>query len=538
MSYLMFYRNKLITRLKTCTYSTLNMTTSYLGFMVFRSAHVLLILAMLIWNFRGFGQTSSETNTFKTVQMYCAACHIAPDPGDLPKELWKKTVLPEMGSYYGFKKNGFGLLKKRKAEELDAIKILNIYPETQQISDETWQLIQDYYINNAPESLGNPKDRKRRTKNLREFKRADIDLLGLPESLITSLVYDDVKNELWIGEDRSRAYSWTLENGMANNSPTGSAVSHIAIQSDVKYFLEMGSLLPSELEKGSISMTSNTGNKTLIENLHRPVYMNVDDLNKDGNTEIIVCNYGNKTGSLEIFEKVGGNYEKSFIHQQAGAIKSLIHDMNNDGRKDLVVMFSQGNESIYIFYQQENLKFETNKILSFNPLYGSNDFILVDYEGDGDMDIIVAHGDNADLSVRPKPYHGIRIFINTNNSFEERFFYPLYGATKVIAHDFDKDGDMDLAATAFYQDYESLDNEGFIYLENLESENFQFQSYSLKNSDPIKPYTLEKGDVDQDGDIDIILGLFSWPITTVPESLKTLWHGVNYDMTVLFNKLE
>lgn len=501
-----------------------------------RSAYVFLIVYLM--TFLGYGQASKEEASIEMIQTYCAACHIAPDPGDLPKDLWERTVLPEMGSFYGIQKQGIGLLKKMKPEELEIVRSLNIYPETQVISDETWQLIKNYYINNAPESISKPKERKNRTKNLRNFKRQDIDLVGLPESLITSMVFDDSKNRLWVGEDRFMAYSWTLKNGSADKIITSSAVSHIEIKPDAVYLLEMGSLLPSELKKGSVSMILNNKKKTLIDQLGRPVYMNVNDLNEDGINEIVVCNYGNKSGGLEIYQQVGETFVKTLIHQQAGAIKSLVHDMNNDGRKDLVVMFSQGDESIYIFYQKEDLNFEMERVLRFKPMFGSNDFVLVDYEGDGDMDIVVAQGDNADVSVTPKSYHGLRLFINRNNKFKEEYFYQLYGATKVIAHDFDQDGDMDLAATAFYQDYESLPNEGFIYLENMDSENYQFQAYTLKNSDPVKSYTLEKGDFDQDGDMDIVFGLFSWPITQVPASLKTLWQGVNYDMTILFNKQE
>ena len=492
----------------------------------------------LLSSLLSFGQASSGESSKQMVQMYCGACHIAPDPSHLPKDLWEKNVLPEMASFYGIQKQGYGLLKKRKPEDMEVIKSLNIYPETQTISDETWQIIKDYYINNAPESIPVPKERKNRTKNLKSFKRQDIDLVGLPESLITSLVYDDSKNKVWVGEDRLMAYSWTLKNGSANKIVTSSTVSHIEIESDVVYMLEMGSLLPSEQKKGSVSMISNDKKKMIVDKLGRPVYMNVNDLNEDGKNEIVVCNFGNISGGLEIYQQVGDEFEKIFTHQQAGAIKSLVHDMNNDGRKDLIVMFAQGDESIYIFYQKEDLKFEMEKELRFNPLFGSNDFVLADYDGDGDMDIVVAQGDNADVSVSPKPYHGIRIFINTNNKFEEEFFYPLYGATKVIAHDFDEDGDMDLAATAFFQEYEISPTEGFIYLENVDSQNFIFESFSLKSTDPVKSYTIEKGDVDQDGDMDIIFGLFSWPITTVPPSLKTLWQSAPYDMTILFNKLE
>ncbi len=514
-------------------------TSIYFSFRKPKRIHAILFFwIMFTWGFLGYGQINNEEASREIIQMYCGACHVAPDPSDLPKDLWGKTVLNEMGSYYGIKKEGFGLLKKMKAEELDAIKSLNIYPEIQLIPNETWQTIENYFINNAPEEITKANDRKNRTKNLKAFKRKDIDLLGLPGSLITALVYDDSKNELWIGEDRAMAYTWSLKNGVSNNASTGSAVSHIVVKSDSIYLLEIGSLRPTELENGSLSMVYNNEKKTLIEKLHRPVYLNVDDLNADGTSEIVVCNFGNKTGSLCLFEQVNGKFQKTIIHQQAGAIKCLVHDMNDDGLKDLVAMFSQGDESIYIFFQKEDLKFEMKKVLRFNPLFGSNDFVLVDYEGDGDMDIVVAQGDNADLTVRSKPYHGIRLFINTDNIFEERFFYPIYGATKVLAHDFDQDGDVDLVATAFFQDYENLPNEGLIYLENLESENFKFQSFSLKNSDPIKSYTLAKGDIDQDGDVDIIFGLFSWPITRVPQSMKTLWQGALYDMTVLFNKLE
>ena len=394
----------------------------------------------LFFSLFSFSQSNKGSSPKEIARTFCGACHVAPDPSNLTADLWERNILPAMGSFYGVQQQGFGLLRKRKPEEMEVIKSLNIYPEKQVISDETWQIIQDYYISNALEKVPESKERQNRTKNLKSFKRQDFDLMGLPESLITSLTFDDSNNRLWIGEDRFMAYSWTLKNGTSSKISASSAVSHVEIKADDIYLLEMGSLLPSDLRKGSVSRVSNNEKKTLIEQLGRPVYMNVEDLNEDGVDEIVVCNFGNKSGGLEVYQQVEETFEKIMMHEQAGAIKSLVHDMDNDGKKDLVVMFSQGDESIYIFYQKEDLKFEMDKVLRFNPLFGSNDFILVDYEGDGDMDIIVAQGDNADTSVIPKPYHGIRIFINTNNKFEEGFFYPLFGATRVIAHDFDQDG--------------------------------------------------------------------------------------------------
>ena len=116
----------------------------------------------LLFSLSSFSQSSGGGSSKEIAQIYCGACHVAPDPNNLTKDLWERTILPTMGSFYGVQKQGFGLLKKRKPEELEVIKALNIYPETQVISDETWQIIQDYYIDNAPESVPENKERKRK----------------------------------------------------------------------------------------------------------------------------------------------------------------------------------------------------------------------------------------------------------------------------------------------------------------------------------------------------------------------------------------
>ena len=70
-------------------------------------------------------------------------------------------------------------------------------------------------------------------------------------------------------------------------------------------------------------------------------------------------------------------------------------------------------------------------MLRFSPVYGTSWFEMIDYDGDGDDDIVTVNGDNADESYVLKPYHGLRIYLNDgNNHFEEKYFYPFYGATR------------------------------------------------------------------------------------------------------------
>ncbi|MGI8637071.1 MAG: FG-GAP repeat domain-containing protein, partial [Segetibacter sp.] len=104
-----------------------------------------------------------------------------------------------------------------------------------------------------------------------------------------------------------------------------------------------------------------------------------------------------------------------------------------------------------------------------------------------------------------KPYHGVYIFMNNGkNEFTKQYFFPINGCIKAMANDFDKDGDLDIAAIGFFTD-NAQPEEGFIFLENKGK--LDFQPYSLPVDTKFnKATTMDIGDIDNDGKIDIILG--------------------------------
>ena len=220
-------------------------------------------------------------------------------------------------------------------------------------------------------------------------------------------------------------------------------------------------------------------------------------------------------------------------------IRSVIKDMNGDGKKDIVALFSQGDENITIYYQLEDLKFRMDKVIRFSPIYGSSWFELIDYDHDGDDDIITVHGDNADQTYIPKPYHGLRLHINDgNNQFEEKYFYPMNGATRVVARDFDQDGDIDFGLLSTFPDYENPAEPSFIYLENKNASAFTFENSTLKESNYGRWLLMDAGDVDGDGDEDIILSSFLYSFTPVPIEKIDLWREKGIDIMILENKLK
>lgn len=504
---------------------------------------LLLFLSVFLLSLNSFtakkGKAGDDTGRELFIR-HCSVCHMLAEPASLTKVVWEDHVLPVMASRMGIIYPGFDPLRGLSDEERKVVAQHHIIPSDPVMTDEEWKKLSKYVIDNAPDSLSPDESRLTRNLSLKSFIPEDVELDKQTPSLITSLKYNKLTHTLWVGDFYNRVFNWQYHKGVTEKIETNTPAVDFTFKNDTTYFTEIGKLYPTELSTGSFVQFSKGNQTTVLPKLHRPVSSIVEDLNNDGIPEIVVCNFGNKVGSLSLFKKsrTGIDYEEDNLLPLPGAIKVYVKDMDGDGKKDIVAMFAQGDESVYIFYQKDNLKFRGRRVLRFPPNYGTTDMVLTDYNHDGLTDIITVHGDNADFSPILKPYHGIRININTgSNVFKEKYFYPLYGVTKVLAEDFDKDGDIDLAATAFFPDFNKLVDESFVYLENVDQDKFAFKSYVLKRDVPVKTLALEKADVDGDGDMDIITGNFAQSPGQVPKELDDKWKANKYGLTIFINQL-
>jgi hypothetical protein len=105
------------------------------------------------------------------------------------------------------------------------------------------------------------------------------------------------------------------------------------------------------------------------------------------------------------------------------------------------------------------------------------------------------------------------------------------------AEDFDQDGDLDIVATAFFADFERTPEEGFIYLENKAKEGYTFEAYTFPEAKNGRWLTFEIGDVDKDGDKDIILGSFGYSPAPTPKEILEEWAQHGPDALILKNQL-
>ncbi len=457
-------------------------------------------------------------------QQYCASCHLAPKIEELPKDIWKNSVLPDMAS-------------RMEIEEMyqDPNQAKSGFRPKIKLKD--WVLLENYIVQMAPEKLEANKIPP--LEPLTSFESTTVALDNQNGALITYLESAKTGTKLFFGDISGSLASYDFKNKSSSPIYNGKTpITWYSSQDSLEIITEVGILDPSELEQGKLITKQMNDTLSLNNTFHRPVHTLFEDLNKDGKNELVVSEFGNETGRLSLLiQKAPDQYEKKVLLNQPGCIRTLSRDMNNDGKLDLITITSQGNESITILYQTENLKFRAEKVLEFSPVYGSSWFELVDYNGDGHDDIITVNGDNADKSYVHKPYHGMRIHLNDgDNGFTETYFYPLNGATRVLARDFDQDGDLDFGLISSFPDYENAPELSFVYLENIDTKKFEFSTKVLKHPNASRWFLMDAMDVDQDGDEDIVLSSFTYVFTPVPDSLAQKWAANNVDLLILENK--
>ncbi|NJB84703.1 hypothetical protein GGR26_000448 [Lewinella marina] len=486
------------------------------------------------------GRCTPKPQARELVERHCGSCHLPPDPAALPRAIWEQRVLPEMGARMGMRSMTYDPAGQLAPEEYDLAVAHGFYPDLPTLSYDDWTAIQAYILERAPAALPPPPALP--LDSLPGFAPRFIDVDGKGGSLVTFLAPGP--DGLAIGDGYGQLHLL---------DPTGKLHKHHGLTLPLVHYqptptgdllLEIGNIYPTEARNGKLYRVADGRSEVVADSLHRPVHLLVEDLDGDGQAEIVVSEFGNYSGALTLLRPEGrGGYTRSRLLGAAGATRVVATDLNRDGRQDLVVLHAQGDEGIDALYQRPDGGFSREQLLRFSPVWGTSWFELVDYDRDGDLDLVTVHGDNADYSNVRKPYHGLRIFANAGDqTFSEVYFQPLPGATRVVARDFDADGDLDLAVACNFADYATRPEASFVYLEGTPPHPADgtptFRAFTTPAALEGRWLILEAGDFDGDGDDDIALGSFTLNPAPVPDSLETRWREGTTDVLLLENLRE
>lgn len=489
-----------------------------------RIAAVFLVFFSLLWVSCGQNARDSRGRLIadsavrrgrELAAVYCQSCHALPEPSQLNKATWEKGVLPAMGPRLGiFRFGGVNYPSDIRDPSIGPA----FYPSQPVLALWQWQEIIDYYSGMAPDSMPRQPGHEAIDTGLTLFRAvmppADgrppltsfvrVDTVGGRRQVVTGSLFPNVVRR------------WSFPLRLTDSTFSRTAVVDMSFSGDSGLVCNIGNINPNNGRSGTASRWRyGADGRMLIDStlllgdLARPVQVIPADLNGDGRGDLLICEFGNLKGALTWMEGMeGGKYVRHVLRAQPGAIKAYVQDVNHDGLPDVWALFAQGDEGIFLYINKGGGRFEEQRVLQFPPEYGSSYFELADMNVDGFPDIIYTCGDNADYSLVLKPFHGVYVYLNDGqNHFRQAYFYPINGCYKAMARDFDGDGDLDLAVISAFADFGHHPEEGFVYLENRGG--LAFKPYGLPAGEVGRWLTMDAGDIDGDGRIDLVLGNFS-----------------------------
>lgn len=456
--------------------------------------------------------------------LHCGGCHIFPEPSLLDKQTWENSVLPAMATRLGLG-DWVNQFMGRSEEEIKHILATGLYPERPMLAQEDWEKIKAYYLDQAPDQPLPQSEHIRADSNLSQFEPVILPVtLSMPPQVTAIKVHPTAK-ELYIAKRNNSLlildHTWREKKLV----PIAGPISDMSWQGDQWLGLKMGQMEPNDRFEGELWSYNSLfvkDTQPLASKLQRPVDMVWGDLNRDDIPDAVICSFGFETGHLSWRDGKSGKLQ--LIKPQAGARNVALADVNGDSLLDIVAMFTQGKESIVAFINQGRGQFEEKIWLEFPPVYGSSHFQFVDVTQDGLPDIVYTNGDNGDYSNSLKPYHGVHLFENQGTKgFKKIFFYPLYGATKTLVADFDKNGLPDFAVSAFYAPITQPESPGFVLLSQTKPNQWKPETFPMAKWG--NWMVMDVGDLDRDGDLDIFLGSFQrgrQSIRPIPSKIKSL----------------
>ncbi|MBC6995080.1 VCBS repeat-containing protein [Neolewinella lacunae] len=458
---------------------------------------------------------ASNLPTPELAQSTCGGCHAFPEPQLLDKATWERAVLPKMKFMLGFRTGVPDSILQQFSEAGLGTQLIDqarLFPTEPTLATADWDRLLAWYLEQAPATLPAATYRSTPDTTL-PFRLRLPSLRFSPPGTTLAKVLEPGKL-MTADVQKSLVFQWNDQLELVKQAPFPSGAVHLNTEADALWLTGIGNFLASDRPEGFLIRYPNDPAlpaQTPLPALRRPVHATFGDLNGDGLRDIVVCEFGKWLGALAWWERTPTGYRRHPLRESAGAVKTFLRDMNADGFTDVVALFAQAREGISIFYNDGTGGFREKSILQFPPSYGSTSFELVDFDGDGDLDILYTAGDNADYHPILKPYHGVYLFRNAGEDrFEPVYFHHLPGAYGAQAVDFDQDGDLDIAAVAYFPDYGQPGSPGFVYLR--QDAPLQFSPHTFADHRMGRWLSLDVGDLDGDGDQDIILSSLAMEI--------------------------
>ena len=463
-------------------------------------------------------QSAQAQGDEQQARVTCGGCHAFPSPEILPRDAWRNEFVR------------MTFLREKRIPPIGA----GVYRTIQLPPD--MEAVLPYFTTRAPERLAAPEPWPDVAESPVRFERHGMsmpDMPGTPAVSNVNLVDFDRDGKLEVlGSDMRQGVIFT--GSLAKPGSALSIVASIPHPSHVAFtdvdgdglqdllVAELGEFFPADHNKGAAIWMRGVGHSKFsafwLDGWPRVADVEAADFNGDGKNDLAVAAFGwHKTGQITIVENRTTNpsqpeFKNHVVDPRPGGIHIIPADLNHDGKMDFVTLLAQDYETVLAYINKGTSDFAFDQIVIYkapHPNWGSSGIELVDLDKDGDLDVLLTHGDTFDDGI-VKPYHGIQWLENKGAyPFVEHTLAAMPGVHRGAAADIDGDGDLDIVACALFAVGSDVDERtlpALIWLEQTKPGTFA--RHTLEMGFP-RHASLDVGDVDADGDIDIVVGFFS-----------------------------
>lgn len=458
------------------------------------------------------------------ITAFCGGCHAVPDPAAFPKDEWYH----EVEKAYGFFRDS-GRADLQPPPMTDVVR---------------------WFRDQAPDEL--VLQTSESTPSPIGFRQESIDYeqsVSEPPAISGVFVFSapdrrmfcDMRNGFLGMFDPGQSVTATRSSDVAAH-PARVERSDLDGDGVADYLIaELGSYQPGDHSKGRLvwyrpDAAADNQTLTLLDGLGRIADARPADFDGDGDQDLVVAEFGwIKTGSVHVLEQIGQTngvpqFDRRVIDKRHGAIHVPVADLDGDGDADFVALISQEYEEIAAFLNRGDGSFERQIILSgSDPAFGSSGIELVDLDADGDLDVLYVNGDSLDSDLL-KPYHGVRWLENEGTfPFRLHVIGLVPGACRAVPGDLDADGDLDIVVGAWVPPDNAVsspdsDSQFDTLLWFEQTASGQYRRHSVTRAAAFGYMSAELADLDDDGDLDIAAGHFGRKTDNNASGLHLFWN--------------